>query len=241
LVPNSSLAHMFETVQRRMGCGEPVFLGTIGSTGEWTIDFEAAMAALRRLSAENRPVLLLGTAFSYVHLVDFLTARGIRLELPGGSRALETGGYKGRSRSVPKTELYSMLNNCLGIEPENIVGEYGMSELSSQAYNRISHPHPGSFPEGEGERFGSHGQGAATSRPVFSFPPWARVRVISPETGEESVPGEAGLLQVFDLANVFSVMAVQTADVAVRDQGGGFELLGRAASAEPRGCSLMAK
>ena len=50
--------------------------------------------------------------------------------------------------------------------------------------------------------------------------------------------GETGLLRIFDLANVFSVMAVQTEDLAVR-RGDGFELLGRAELAEARGCSLM--
>jgi hypothetical protein len=46
------------------------------------------------------------------------------------------------------------------------------------------------------------------------------------------------LLRVIDLANIGSVMAVQTEDLAAR-RGDGFELLGRAASAEPRGCSLL--
>jgi hypothetical protein len=73
---------------------------------------------------------------------------------------------------------------------------------------------------------------------VFRFPPWARVRVVSPETGREVVDGETGLLRVFDLANVFSVMAIQTEDLAVR-RGDGFELISRAKLAEPRGCSLM--
>jgi hypothetical protein len=46
------------------------------------------------------------------------------------------------------------------------------------------------------------------------------------------------LIRVFDLANVFSVMAIQTEDLAVR-HADGFELIGRAALAESRGCSLM--
>jgi hypothetical protein len=44
---------------------------------------------------------------------------------------------------------------------------------------------------------------------------------------------------VFDLANAWSVLAIQTEDIGVR-RGGGFELLGRMKTAEPRGCSLMA-
>jgi hypothetical protein len=72
---------------------------------------------------------------------------------------------------------------------------------------------------------------------VFHFPPWARACVISPETGAEAGEGETGLLRVFDLANIGSVMAVQTEDLAVR-RGDGFELLGRAASLNRAGARL---
>jgi hypothetical protein len=93
-----------------------------------------------------------------------------------------------------------------------------MSELSSQAYDAVA--------------------GEACSQRVFRFPPWARVRIISPETGLEVGEGGTGLIRVFDLANMRSVMAVQTEDLGVR-RGNGFELLGRAPMAEARGCSLM--
>jgi len=71
----------------------------------------------------------------------------------------------------------------------------------------------------------------------FRFPPWARVQIISPETGREVAEGETGLIRIFDLANVFSVATIQTEDLGVR-RGDGFELIGRAQLAEPRGCSL---
>jgi hypothetical protein len=73
---------------------------------------------------------------------------------------------------------------------------------------------------------------------VFRFPAWARAQIISPETGLETGAGEAGLIRVFDLANLRSVLAMQTEDLAVR-RGDGFALLGRARRAEPRGCSLI--
>jgi hypothetical protein len=50
--------------------------------------------------------------------------------------------------------------------------------------------------------------------------------------------GETGLIRIFDLANVFSVVAIQTEDLGIC-RGEGFELIGRAQRAEPRGCSLM--
>ena len=98
-----------------------------------------------------------------------------------------------------------------------------MSELSSQAYDTA-------IPFSR--------LGPRASR-LFHFPPWARAQVVSPENGSEVREGETGLLRIFDLANVRSVLAIQTEDLAIR-RAGGFEVLGRAANAEPRGCSLMA-
>jgi hypothetical protein len=166
---------------------------------------------------------VLGTAFLFVHLLDHLTNRGKSFVLPAGSRAQETGGYKGRSRTIPKAELHTEISRCLGIPHRHIICEYGMSELSSQAYSSASLSSTAGSP----------------GRQPFAFPPWARARVISPETGREVAEGETGLLRIFDLANVFSVLAIQTEDLAVRRREG-FELLGRAATAELRGCSLMA-
>jgi hypothetical protein len=125
---------------------------------------------------------------------------------------------------LAKTELHALITERLGVPAAHIVCEYGMSELSSQAYDS-------EMPSAE---CGVQNQWCA-----FRFPSWARVRIISPETGSEVADGETGLIRVFDLANVFSVLAIQTEDLAVR-RGDGFELIGRAALAEPRGCSLMA-
>jgi hypothetical protein len=185
------------------------------------LDFSAAIAALNSSLATRHSSLLLGTAFSFVHLLDYLMERDLRVELPAGSRVMETGGYKNRSRTMPKAELHALISERLGILPENIICEYGMSELSSQAYDSEIH-HPSSI---------IHPR-------IFRFPPWARVQIISPETGCEVADGETGLIRIFDLANVFSVAAIQTEDLGIR-RGGGFELNGRAQLAEPRGCSLM--
>ncbi len=189
---------------------------------------------------------------------------------------METGGYKGRSRELTKVELHALITKLLGISPAHIVCEYGMSELSSQAYDKAVQsgsgilPHPGPLPKerengsqlasetsttrdieartllfplpgGESQGEGKRTVGFTGTSPgvrLFHFPPWARVQIISPETGLEVAEGETGLLRVFDLANVYSVLAIQTEDLAAR-RGDGFELLGRAASVEPRGCSLM--
>jgi len=221
--PHSSLVHMFETVRRKLGAAESAFVGKLAGDGAWTLDFNATIATLNdnsKLKTQN-PKFLLGTAFSFVHLLDYLVERDLRVELPAGSRVMETGGYKNRSRTMPKSELHALIKERLGVPRENIICEYGMSELSSQAYDSEIHP-PSSI---------LHPR-------VFHFPPWARVQIISPETGREVADGETGLIRIFDLANVFSVAAIQTEDLGVR-RGEDFELIGRAQLAEPRGCSLM--
>jgi hypothetical protein len=242
------------------------FLGKLADDGAWTLDFAAAADLLSPGSQpaspkrereggtpDARPLLLLGTAFSFVHLLDFLAEQDLRFQLPAGSRVMETGGYKNRSRSMPKTELHQFITERLGVPPSHIICEYGMSELSSQAYDGIEagvRPSPGAatlnmrasscFQESPGASPLLRPGRAHSGSSIFRFPPWARVQIISPETGREVADGETGLIRVFDLANVFSVMAIQTEDLGIR-RDEHFELIGRAQLAEPRGCSLMSQ
>ena len=216
--PHSSLVHMFEVVRQKLNQSPDLFFGQAKADGTWALDFDAIMRTFNPSVVAHQPVLVLGTAFSFVHLMDFLAEKNLRLTLASESRVLETGGYKNRSRSMLKAELHALITERLSVPAENIICEYGMTELSSQAYD-TAHITPDN-----GRR--------------FRFPPWARVQIISPETGREVADGETGLVRVCDLANVYSAMAIQTEDLAIR-RGDGFELVGRATAAEPRGCSLM--
>lgn len=207
--PHSSLVHMLEVVIRDLGGPGSGFSGRIGPDGAWELGLETTLRAIEAACVDDQPILVLGTAFLFVHLIDALDAEGRDLRLPAGSRLMETGGYKGRSRVLDRADLHAALGDRLG--SPRIVSEYGMSELSSQAYDT--------------------GGG-------FRFPPWVRWRTVHPETGLDTAEGEPGLLRIHDLANVWSVGAVETADLA-RRRGDTFELLGRAADAEPRGCSRM--
>ncbi len=221
--PRSSLVHMFETIRQKLGASATAFVGKLADDGSWVLDFSRAIAMLGKnpQSETRNPKLILGTAFSFVHLLDILAEKNLRFDLPAGSRVMETGGYKNRSRTMPKAELHQLITERLGVPAENIICEYGMSELSSQAYDSAIHLPSILHPR------------------IFRFPPWARVQIISPETGNEVAEGETGLIRVFDLANVFSVLAIQMEDLGIR-RGDGFELIGRTVLAEPRGCSLMA-
>lgn len=207
--PHSSLSAMFGFWQKASRQGVSSFWVRKGQ-----FDFAALRKNLETQIKARRPIAICGTAFSFVHLID-AWADLPPLRLPRGSWLLETGGFKGRSREVSKAELYAQLSRLFSVPDSSIWNEYGMSELSSQAYAR-----------------GTSG--------LHHVPPWARMLVCDPATGREVHPGQHGLVRWIDLANVDSVMALQTLDVAERTPKG-FRLIGRLPRTEPRGCSLSAE
>jgi len=210
---DSSLSHMFGVAIRELGAEGSRFF-----VERDALDVDALLEALAGAPAEA-PLLVAGTAFAFVHLADALAERGERLALPARARLMETGGFKGRARSLPRVQLYALLEEGLGVDIERIVNQYGMTELGSQFYDGVLVD-----PAGPRRKLA---------------PPWTRVRVIDPETGAEAAEGETGALRITDLANTGSVCAIQTADVG-RRIGDGFEVLGREAGAEERGCSIAA-
>jgi len=215
-LPDSSLAHMVAAVVAEFG-GD----GSGYHVGGEGIDAGGLLRALREAESDGRPVCLLGTSFALVHLLDALDTAGERLALPAGSRLMDTGGFKGRAREVSREDLYGLVEDRLGIPVAWSVNEYGMTEMGSQFYDA---------------RAGAPG-GADLSRRVHRGPPWVRTRATDPETLELLPDGEVGILRHWDLANLGSVMALQTEDLGFCVDGG-FRLLGRAGGSEPRGCSL---
>jgi hypothetical protein len=198
--PHSSLSQMASWL-----CGDEKAFSVRNDRAHWE-ELEEIVAAARE------PLALFGTALAFL---DWFEALGNRtLRLPAGSLAIETGGYKGTRRELPKAELYALFQSRLGLRAEEVVNEYGMTELSSQFYSR--------------------GVGAS-----HLAPPWARGLVIDPATGREVADGATGVLRLFDAANLWSVCAVQTQDLAIR-QGENFVLIGRDPAALPRGCSRAA-
>jgi hypothetical protein len=220
--PHSSLSHMMGVVMEEFGAGDSAYYVEGGQ-----LLVEKLVHDLCEAQWASQPVFLLGTTFAFVHLFEHLAQQDLKFELSRGSRAMETGGFKGRAREVSKMDLYEMFEQFLGIPKTRVVNEYGMTELSTQFY--------------EATMSTEHQTDCKT------IPPWARVVVIDPNTGSESAKNQRGLIRVFDLANVWSIMCVQTEDLGVartsEDQPGqsGFEILGRAAGVEVRGCSLNAE
>jgi hypothetical protein len=213
--PHSSLGFMMGAVAREHGDGADgwfVHGDALDARG-----FERAVA---RAHADGVAVCVATTAFALVALLDALAERGAVLPLPAGSRIMETGGFKGRSRVVDRATLYGEASARLGVPIASIVAEYGMTELSSQYYDDF----------------------ASRSRiepRVKVAPPWLRAIVVDGD-GHPVADGVVGAVRHVDLANRGSVIAIETEDLGALVDGG-LVLLGREQGAELRGCSLDAE
>jgi len=222
LRPASSLSRMLAWIIEASGeDGSGWYVGAAG------LEHERLAGALLDAQRGGIPVLVLATSAALLDFLAYCDATGLVVALPGGSRLMDTGGQKGSASRWPRPAavfqdgLYRRVAATLGIPVTRCVNEYGMTELCSQFYDDVMvRPH----------------EVPATPR-VKVVPPWVRTRVVDPVTLETAPEGQAGLLVHVDLANVGSVIAVQTEDLGTMVPGG-FILEGRPRAAEARGCGL---
>ena len=220
VAPDSSLSHMFASLAVAEGGEESGF--DLGPDG---LDLATLGRAVESARRRAEPIVLAGTSFAFVHFLDAIDAaeatQSSTWRLPQGSRVLETGGFKGRSREVPRERLRAELGASFGIPASSILNQYGMTELGSQFYDSTLVD-----PSGPRRKL---------------VPPWTRVRCVDPDSGRDMPIGEVGVVVIHDLANSGSVAAIQTADLGrmiPSQTGDGFDVLGRFEGAEQRGCSI---
>lgn len=142
-------------------------------------------------------------------LADFAQQYPVSME---GHIVMETGGMKGRKKEMLRQELHIILREAFGAD--YIHSEYGMTELLSQAY--------------------------AKTDGLFHSPPW--MKVFLREANDPFAPvdtGQAGLINIIDLANIHSCCFIGTQDLGRQRADGHFEVLGRADNSDVRGCSLL--
>lgn len=125
---------------------------------------------------------------------------------------METGGMKGRKKEMIREEVQEVLKGAFGLD--RIHSEYGMTELLSQAYSR-----------GEG---------------LFECPPWMKILLREEDDPLQVQSGQSrGVINVIDLANIYSCSFIATDDAGKLYRDGTFEVLGRVDNSDIRGCSLM--
>jgi hypothetical protein len=181
-------------------------------SGFFLNDHEKLYQTLLHNEIIKQPTLLIGVTFA---LLDF--AENFSLNL-SSTTIIETGGMKGRRKELLREEVHEILQNKFGVK--KIHSEYGMAETLSQAYSK--------------------GNG------LFKCPPWMKVLVrdesdpflIKNYSSEKSQP-VTGLINVIDLANIYSCAFIATDDVGRLHGNEAFEVLGRCDNSDIRGCSLL--
>ncbi|MGH7737904.1 MAG: hypothetical protein ACREMP_08600 [Candidatus Tyrphobacter sp.] len=236
--PRSSLSYMMARVAKERGDGH---------TG-WYVRDDVLAAdeffdALQDAARSSQPVCIATTAFALAFALDAAHERSLTFALAPGSRVMETGGFKGRAKSVRREELYARTCSTFGIAEDAVIAEYGMTELTSQWYDVVPRP---STPralsaryarDDDAAHYGRDDNGDVSRRKAG--PPWLRARAVGLDatTLPDGVVG--GLVHV-DLANLSSCVAVATEDLGATF-GREIVLLGRDETAEIRGCSLDAE
>lgn len=198
LLPNylqregSSLVYMVDRLLARCGSG-----------GFYLDDYDKLLADM---AADTKPKILLGVSYA---LWDLAERYAPKLQQ---AIVMETGGMKGHREELPKEEFHKILTEAFGVEA--IHSEYGMAELTSQAY--------------------SAGGG------IFLSPKWMRVLTRDVNNPMKILPaGKRGAINIIDLANISSCAFIATQDVGCTLADGSFMIEGRLTGADIRGCNLL--
>ena len=158
------------------------------------------------MTRDPKPKILLGVSYA---LWDLAEKYAPKLE---NTIVMETGGMKGKRKELSKSELHKIL--CEGLGVDAIHSEYGMAELTSQAY--------------------SAGDG------IFRTPAWMRVMVRDVNDPFDHAPaGGRGGIDIIDLSNIYSCAFIQTQDVGRVLESEAFMIDGRISGSDIRGCNLL--
>lgn len=178
-------------------------IGRCGSGGFYLDDYERLLADM---AADPKPKILLGVSYA---LWDLAERHAPKLR---DTVVMETGGMKGYREEIPKEEFHRILCDAFGVR--EIHSEYGMAELTSQAYS-----------QGDNR---------------FRCPAWMRVTVRDVNDPFDLLPpGSRGGLNIADLANRWSCAFIQTQDVGRVEADGSFLVEGRIDHSDIRGCNLL--
>lgn len=211
--PHTIMAYGMAQIARELGHPE------VGAAviRQGAIDFERLARALDAAVALKHPVVLIGGSFGIVNVCDALEKSGKRWQLPEGSRLVDAGGFKGRSRVVRTDDMRLLVERTFGIPRGAATNIFGMTELASQLYDSKD---VAVGPLGERPKAGTDYV-------------WPLLR--DPRTLEAR--SDVGLVEVVDLCIIDRPHAVLTGDLGVAGADG-VAIVGRAERRSLRGCSL---
>ena len=175
-------------------------------SGFYLYNLENLAKKLTELNTKKQQTILFGVTYALLDL-----AENFPVNIPE-TIIFETGGMKGRRKEMIREELHKTLKKAFKVN--TIHGEYGMTELLSQAYSK------------------ENGR--------FYAPKW--MKILIRETNDPFSILEnniTGGINIIDLANIESCSFIATQDLGIVFKDGSFEISGRFDNSDIRGCNLM--
>ena len=177
-------------------------------SGFYLNNYQELSNGLKKALVSDHKVVLLGVTFG---LLDYLDQFETDLDL-SSAVVMETGGMKGRRKELLRSEVHELL--IKGFQLTKVHSEYGMTELTTQAYSK--------------------GNG------LFHCPPWMKVLIReSSDPLSLQKKSKAGGINIIDLTNTETCAFLATSDLGKIYPDGSFEVLGRFDHADVRGCNLL--
>jgi phenylacetate-coenzyme A ligase PaaK-like adenylate-forming protein len=194
---HSSLLYMIKNLIEMTGNAE---------SGFYLYNLKELADKLMDLKSKKKKIILFGVSYALLDLAE---------QFPMNLNdviVFETGGMKGRRKELLKEELHTVLKQAFKIS--SIHGEYGMTELFSQAYSK--------------------GNG------IYTSPPWMKVLIRDTNDPKNIISyNKTGGINVIDLANIYSCGFIATQDLGKLSPNNTFEVMGRFDNSDIRGCNLM--
>lgn len=208
MAPSMGMAVGMDETRRLFGTPDSRFL--LSHSG---IDVAALVEALNESEASGVPVAMIGSTSAFVFFFNACKKRGVSFHLPAGSRIGDGGGYRGRFGELTQEDYLRLAYEVLGIPASHCVNVLGMAESATGYFDNTLRRAV---------------KGEASAKRMRPNPPWTRTVAVSVDDLRPLPPGEVGLLRHVDLANLPTVLAVQTDNLGFTDEAGDFQIVGRA-------------
>ena len=208
MAPSMGMAIGMEQTRLHFGSEDSQFV--LDKSG---INIKALIRALEESERDGMPIAMIGSTSAFVVFFNACREKGWRFELPEGSRIGDGGGYRGRFGEMTREDYFQAAWDVLGIPPSHCVNVLGMAESATNYFENTLR---------------DHALGLESVVRHRLPPPWTRTLAVSTEDLSPLPHGHVGLLRHYDLANLPTVLGVQTDNLGYTDEYGGFQIVGRA-------------
>ena len=242
--PNNSLVYMFDYLRAKLfKINDPKECFLLENLN---FRFELLESSIERAFLESKQILLVGTSLLFKSLLEQLRLKKIKqLVLPKDSAIMQTGGFKNEKETISPARLKQELGSFFALRPEKILDQYGMSETGTQFYDyyeinkSLNKKTNKNFNKENNEENNKKNNSSNFVYREKLIPHWCQIRILDPRNLKRELPVfETGLIAIYDLTNLDSCAFILTEDLGFKTTQNTFQVVGRVAQADLKGCSL---